>query len=496
MQTIISTNAPIFIVLSLLFGAYLLPVFNAKRLYICKCLFVLVESITLIGALYLANQVLSSGPFSYNLGGWTPPWGLEITIDPLSSLFLITIGIISLPIAIYTLPQIATEVGGGKRAIWFLTLFLLHTAGLCGIALSHDLFNLYVFIEVATISGVALVAANSKPIAIEAAFKYLIMATIGSGFILAGIAIIYMITGNLNIVYVNRELSSTWQDYPHAIWIALSFFLVGFGIKSALFPLHSWLPDAHSSAITPASALLSGLAVKGYIIGLIKVFFSAIGIFVFTSLGIAGLLRILGMVSIIVGSIFALAQKEIKRRLAFSTISQLGYIFLGLSLGTESGLTGALFYITSHALIKSTLFLAAGSMIQQTGHHAIADLAGIGRKMPLTMAAFTTASLAMIGLPLLSGFVGKWYLVAGSLASGDWLAMSVIVAGGLLAAAYLLPIIRAAYFEPIRCSKAKEVPYVQAIPLLVIGFAIIFFGCYPSFLLKLASHAATMLLAG
>ncbi len=494
MAAIISSNTPILIVLVLLFSAYLLPIFSKKRYKIVKWLTVVSESVLVIGGIYLAWKVLTTGQFNYILGGWEPPWGLELTIDPLSVFFIITVGLISLPIAIYSLPNMACQVHGERRAGWFFTLFLLHIAGLCGMAFSRDLFNLYVFIEVTTISAVALVAADNSAASIEAAFKYLIMATLGSGFILAGIGIMYIITGNLNMIYVHRELALVWTDYPHALWIACSFFLVGFGIKSAVFPLHSWLPDAHSAAVTPASALLSGLAVKGFIIGLIKVLYIAIGVDIFTALGISTLLRILGMISLIAGSIFALSQHQLKRRLAFSTIAQLGYVFLGLGIGNETAISGALFHIISHGLIKSVLFLAAGSIISQSGETEISQLAGIGKKMPYTMGAFTAASLAMIGIPLFSGFVGKWNMILGSLESANWLAAIVIIVGSLLAAGYLLPIVRTAYFETGNTANIEEVSRSQLIPVLVLAAFIIIFGCFPSYILELTRQAATMLL--
>ncbi len=494
MVAILSNNAAILIVLSLLFSAYLLPIFSRRRYEIVKVLAITALSVLLVGGIYLVQKVLTTGQFNYILGGWEPPWGLELTIDPLSTFFILAVGFISLPIALYALPNLSSELGGNQRGGWFLTLFILHIAALCGMAFSRDLFNLYVFIEVTTISAVALVAADNGARAIEAAFKYLVMATLGSGFIMAGIGIMYILTGNLNMVFAGHELAQVWSDYPHILWIACSFFLVGFGIKSAIFPLHSWLPDAHSSAITPASALLSGLAVKGFIIGLIKVLYIAIGINIFTSLGIASLLRLLGMISLLAGSVFALSQKQLKRRLAFSTVAQLGYIFLGLGIGTQAAISGALFHMISHGLIKSILFLTAGSIIKQSGNDEVANLAGIGKKMPFTMGAFTIGSLAMIGLPLFSGFIGKWNMVLGSLEANNWLAAIVIVAGSLLAAGYLLPIVRSAYFETGDENSVKDMNLSQLIPVLFLAALVIILGCFPSYILELTSQAANLLL--
>lgn len=495
MVALIKENTPVLIVLISLFSAYLLPVFMQYRRYgIVEFLAVAAQFVVLISGLFLAKEVLINGSFRYILAGWEAPWGLEITVDPLSTLFLVMIGFVNLLITLYALPTLAEEVGNKVRATWFLTLFLLLTAGLCGIALSHDLFNLFVFIEVATISGCALVGAKGDAESIEATFKYLILASLGSAFVLGGIGFLYNLTGNLNMLFVGKELATVWSNYPYALWIALSFFIVGFGVKAAVFPLHVWLPDAHSAAISPASAVLSALSVKGYALGLIKVFYIAVGPLILTNLNISSLLLLLGMASIIIGSIFALAQTELKRRLAFSTIAQVGYIFLGIGLNNESGLTGAFFHIFSHAMIKTTLFLVAGLIIAETGKHRIQDLAGLGKEMPLTMAAFTIASLGMAGIPVFSGFIGKWNLLLASIAAGNWLAILVILAGSILAAMYLFPIIKQAYFTTSDTPVERRKASIQLYPVLILAIGIVVVGIFPGPLLKLASQAASMLL--
>lgn len=495
MVALVKENAPILIVIASLFSAYLLPVFMQYRRYgIVGFLALATQFFVLFGGIFLATQVLAKGSFRYILAGWEAPWGLEITIDPLSTLFLIMIGLINLLILVYALPSLADELGNKVRATWFLTLFMLLTAALCGMALCHDLFNLYVFIEVATISGCAIVGAKGDARSTEATFKYLILATLGSCFVLGGIGFLYNLTGNLNMLFVNHELAQTWSNYQYALWVSLSFFIVGFGIKSAVFPLHVWLPDAHSSAITPASAVLSAISVKGYVLGLVKVFYIAVGPLIVASLNISDILLLLGMGSIIAGSIFAIAQTELKRRFAFSTIAQIGYIFLGLGLNNQAGLTGAFFHIFSHALIKTALFLIAGFILIKTGKSQIKDLTGIGKQMPLTMGAFTVVSLGMTGIPLFSGFIGKWNLLLGSLEAGNWLAILVLLAGSILAAIYLFPIIKQAYFTTNQdYAKLKE-NTIMIVPILILAGTILLLGIFPRPVLTLASQAASMLL--
>jgi multicomponent Na+:H+ antiporter subunit D len=277
--------------------------------------------------------------------------------------------------------------------------------------------------------------------------------------------------------------------------MAVSFVLVGFGVKSALFPLHVWLPDAHSTAPSPASAILSGLAVKGYLICLLKFLYGVFGPTLLQDLAIDRILTLAGAVAIIVGSVLALTQEELKRRLAYSTVAQVGYIFLGLALMNTKALTGALFYLASHAVIKATLFLAAGAMLAATGKKNLRELAGVGRKMPVTMGAFTVGSLGLIGLPLFSGFIGKWYLLLGSLEAGKLLPVAVIIAGSVLCAAYLFPVIRVAYFEAASENDWRDPGLPQKIALLLLAAAVVILGIIPGPLLQLAIGAAAELWA-
>mgnify|MGYP000923696951 FL=1 len=321
------------------------------------------------------------------------------------------------------------------------------------------------------------------------------LATIGSGFVLLAIGFLFVLTGNLNMNFIAQELAASWQNYPTALWVSLSFFMVGFGVKSALFPLHVWLPDAHSAAIAPSSAMLSSLAIKGYIIALLKVFYVAVGAEIITRLPITNILAVLGMLAIIAGALFALAQDELKRRLAFSTVSQVGYIFLGIGLGNIQCLTGSFMHILSHAITKALLFLAAGSIIKRTGKTRISEMAGVGFEMPVTLGVFAVGSLSMIGIPLFSGFVSKWQLLLGSLARGNYLSVIVLVGGSLLAAAYLLPVLRTAFFErPVQNPVVTEMAYVQLVAMLFLAVVILMVGVSPGVVLQLAKQAAMTLL--
>lgn len=491
----IKINLPVFVVIIPLFIAFILPTL-ASRLKLVETLVISVESLWLLAAGYLAAIVLLSNsvPIIYNMGGWEAPWGIELKIDSLAAFFTLLVAGVSLPVALFAKGNLVEEVGNSQRASRFYVLLLLLGASMVGMALTNDLFNVYVLVEVATLSCCALVSAKKDSPAADAAFKYLILATIGSTFVLAGIGFIYMITGYLNMGFAHNELLLVWQNRPHVIWIAMSFMIIGFGVKAALFPLHIWLPDAHSNAPTPASAILSGLAVKGYIICFMKIMYNVFGQNLMIQFNINKILVLAGMIAIIGGSIFALMQDELKRRLAYSTVAQVGYLFLGLGLINETGLKGTLFYMASHGVIKSSLFLAAGAMIAATGKKNISDLAGVGKKMPITMAIFTIGSLGLIGIPLFSGFVGKWYLLLGSLESGNILAAIVIILGSVLCAGYLLPIIRIAYFQPSPETDLKDPALPQKIALIILAIAVVILGILPGSILELAGRAATEIL--
>lgn len=495
MMSTIKTNLPVFVVIIPLFISFILPTFS-RRLRLVEGLVISVETLWLLAAGYLASLVLLQGgiPSIYNFGGWTAPWGIEIKADSLAAFFLLVVTGVSLPIALFAKGSLVKEVGAKGRATRFYVLLLLLGGALAGMALTNDMFNVFVLVEVATLSACALVSTGNHPRASEAAFKYLILATLGSSLVLGGIGYIYMLTGHLNMGFAHQGLMVIWQNSPHVIWIAMSFILVGFGVKSALFPLHIWLPDAHSNAPTPASAILSGLAVKGYIICFVKIIYTVFGQTLMRQFSMNRILVLAGMIAIIGASLFALTQDELKRRLAYSTVAQVGYLFLGLGFMNTRGMTGTLFYLASHAVIKTSLFLAAGAMITATGKKNITDLAGIGRRMPVTMAAFTVGSLGLIGLPLFSGFIGKWYLLLGGLEAGSILSAAVIILGSVLCAAYLLPVLRIAYFEPTSEEDVKDPGFSQKLALIILTIAIIVLGILPGPILELAGRAAAEIL--
>ncbi|NLA58724.1 MAG: monovalent cation/H+ antiporter subunit D family protein [Firmicutes bacterium] len=495
-MTAIRDNLPALVVVAPLCIGFVLPTI-VRRLRLVESLVIAITAIGLLGAVYLTSLIYPGGGTSiiYSVGGWPAPWGIELVAGSLGALVLLMVAIVVLPVALFSAGNLSHEVGGSNRAVWFYTLYLLLTGALAGMAVTNDLFNIFVLVEVATLSCCGMIAARNHSRAAEAALTYLILLSLGSALVLGGIGFVYIITGHLNMGYASQELSRVWQDYPRVVWLAISFLLVGFGVKSALFPLHVWLPGVHSYAPSPANAVLSGIAVKGYLICLMKILYNVFGGSLIQELAIDRIITVLAMLGIVAGSLFALTQDELKRRLAFSTVAQLGYVFLGMGLVNAKALTGSLFYILSHAVSKASLFLAAGAMITATGKERISELAGIGKKMPVTMAVFTIGSLSLVGIPLFAGFIGKWHLLLGSLEAGNWLGAAVIVSGSVLCGAYLFPVIRTAYFAPAATADGQDPGVPQKLAMILLAVAVIILGVVPGPFLELARRAAVELIA-
>jgi multicomponent Na+:H+ antiporter subunit D len=470
--------------------AFLTPILARWKRKACGPLVVTVTGVNFLFSLILLRHVFKEGSFSVYMSGFAPPWGIELFMNPLAALMASLITGFCFLIAVYSLGSLDREVPAEKVG-WYYTAYLLLMAGMVGMMVTYDIFNLYVLLEIVGLSACALVIAKGSKEATEASLKYLLLATIGSGFIMFAIGFLYTITGHLNIYYISVELAEVSSLFPAIIWTAMGFFLVGFGLKSALFPLHVWLPDAHSSAPFPSSALLSGLVVKVYIIALFKILYGVFGTKIMQESSISELIIGMAAVAIIGGSVFAFTQQDLKRRLAYSTVSQVGYIYLGLSLGTPWGIKAALLHVVVHAFMKSCLFLAAGNIYFQTGKRNVTLFSGLGHIMPVTMAAFSVASLSMVGIPVFAGFITKYGLALGSVERGSSGFIALIVLSGLLNAMYYFPIIWQAFFTGRQGEKVSldQVPPVLLAPVVILALGILYLGIFPAGILALFERA-------
>lgn len=433
---------------------------------------------------------------SYPIGNWQVPWGIEFRVDVLNAFILLVIAMISAVVTFYARLSVAQAIPP-ERLPFFYSAWLLFISGLLGVTMSGDVFNVYVLIEISALASYTLVAMgryqNRK--ALQGSINYLVLGTIGAGFFLIGVGYLYSVTGTLNMADLSMRLEPLHGN--RTVITAFGFLLIGLSIKMALFPLHGWLPDAHGYAPPIVSALLSGVAIKVGAYVMFRLAFTVLGVeFTFVKLPTGPVIWLLATLAILVGSYTAIQQTSLKRLLAYSSVAQIGYIALGFSLANENGLTGALVHIFNHALMKSGLFLVAGIIAYRLGESEIEALAGLGRKMPFTMAALTVGGLGLIGVPLTAGFVSKWYLVSGAIDRGLFPLAFVVLLGSMLAVIYTWKVVEIVYFRPASDSAAKvtEAPWSLVFPVWILVGASLYFGIDASLSVGLAQQAARFLL--
>ncbi|MFC2040357.1 monovalent cation/H+ antiporter subunit D family protein [Chloroflexota bacterium] len=492
------TAIPVLIPTIMLLSAFLATFSGLWRPKLAYIVSISGTLITLIIASVGLWQVVTSGPISYHLGGWLPPWGIEYVLDNLSAFMCVVILFITLMVLIY--PPSTGLYQTPRKGIPLYGLVMLLITGLTGVVVTGDVFNLFVFLEIYSICSYALITLGGNR-AVIASFRYLILGTIAGGFYLLGVGFLYFTTGTLNMADMAGILAATPAN--PAIIAGMALVICALCIKMALFPLHVWLPDAHSYAPPVVAAILASVQVEVAAYALIRLVLSVFSLeYISTALPITDIIAWCAAVGIIVGSVMAITQRDLKRMLAYSTVGQIGYIGLGIGLANPLGLIGALLHILNHAFMKCCLFLVAGGIRKQTGLREIPWFTGIGRRMPLMMAAFSVAALAMIGIPPTAGFFSKWYLVLGSIASGNWTFVAVLLASSLLTAVYFFRIIEKVYTNPTKNANLNQNasepgPRILA-PILVLAFGIIVLGVFNAFIVTkvLAPLADTIFIMG
>jgi len=445
--------------------------------------------VTFLSVVALYPEIMAGNIIEYQMFELLPNLGISFRVDILSFSLAVLSSFIWMLVTVYSLDYMRKEHGGNR---YYPALII--TLGSCmGIFMAGDLFTLFVFFEIMSLMSYALVVHEETVSALKAGYKYLIMTIIGGLALFFGIIITFEVAGTVSL-----SGPALFREPTTLGLFAFISFLVGFGMKAGMFPLHVWLPDAHPVAPSPASALLSGIMLKTGAYGLLRVIFHSFGIGLMRESGWMNILLVIAVITIFLGSTVAITQEDLKRRLAYSSIGQMGYILMGMAILTERALIGDIFHIFSHALMKSTLFLAAGSVILKTGKRNIRSLGGIGRQMPFTMGAFTVAALAMIGIPPLSGFLSKWTLALGAMDAGLPFYAIVLMTSSLLTALYYLPVIIVAFFgtehDPVTVSEA---PFKMLIPIAILAVSSLLFGLLPTNLpFDLSSIAAKYLLRG
>ena len=487
----LSPHLPVILVVLPLIAAPICVIFRSASL---AWLIALIASWLSFGiSIFLLEQVISNGPISYFLGNWPAPWGIEYKVDVLSAFVMLIVTSIGAIVMVFAPKSVQIEIPS-DRTYLFYTMYLLTFAGLLGITITADAFNLFVFLEISSLSSYVLISLGAQRNALTAALRYLILGTVGATFYIIGVGLMYQMTGTLNI----SDLAERMPDVASTktILIAVGFITIGIGLKLGLFPLHVWLPNAYAYAPSVVTAFLAATATKVAVYALLRVYFSIFGINLFSALPIAEVLLILGLIAIISMSTVAIYQNNAKRLLAYSSVAQVGYMVIGISMLTITGLTATILHLFNHALIKGALFLALAAVFYRIKSVKVEDMAGLGKAMPYTMAAFVAAGFSLIGVPSTVGFISKWYLILGALEKDWWLVAILIILSSLLAVIYFWKVIEYAYFKN-RTDGATEiidVPLSMLIPIWVMVGSNFYFGLNTNFTISAAMKAATSLI--
>lgn len=448
-----------------------------------------------ICSLMLLEQLTSVSVISYSLGGWEPPWGIEYRVDLLTVFLLLLLTGISTLVLIFARYSVDQEISKNRVVPFYATLLLAIT-GLNGICISGDVFNVFVFLEISSIASYTLISMGRDRRALNAAFKYLVMGTIGATFILIGIGFLYMKTGTLNMQDLASRLPELYDS--RTIRAGFAFLTVGIGLKLALFPLHLWLPNAYAYAPSVVSALLAATATKVAVYMLLRFLFSVFSIdFSLQAMPLNMLLILLGSAAVVSASIVAIFQVNIKRLLAYSSVAQLGYIALAIGLANQTGITAAMLHLFNHALMKGALFLALGAMIYKVGSAELQASRGMIRQMPLTALAIIIGGLSLIGVPGTAGFISKWFMIQAALEKGWWPLAILILLGSLLAVIYVWKIVESLFFSATQKTVGvQEAPLTMLVPVWILVIANLYFGIFTELTVDLANTASSLLISG
>jgi len=453
----------------------------------------------LAAAIMLWLRVGEVGVISYHIGSWAPPWGIEYRVDRLASFVLVLVAGMAAVVLPWSRAVVEREIPRDRHYLYY-AMFGLCVAGLLGIVITGDAFNIFVFLEISSLSTYVLIALGRDRRALAAAYRYLIMGTIGATFIVIGIGFLYLTTGTLNLVDMAQRLRGVENSRP--VLAALAFLTVGISLKLALFPLHQWLPNAYTHAPSAVTAFLAATATKVSVYVLIRFYFSVFGeSLVFERLPLPQIMLGLSLLAMFVASFIAILQDNLKRLFAYSSVGQIGYITLGLSFDSVHGLAASIMHLFNHGITKGAIFLLIGGMVAAGARKGggvpaptFDRLAGLSGRMPLTSFGIVVGGLSLIGVPGTAGFVSKWYLIIAAMEQGQWWLVGAILLSSLLAVVYVWRFVEAAYFRPAPAEAASmardEAPLAQLLPAWLLVGAVIWFGLDTSFTAGSALEAA------
>lgn len=460
--------------------------------------FVATASTALI-AWRLLGAVDVGGPVRYAVGGWSAPAGIELYVDFLNATVLTLVAGISTVAIVYARRSIERTIETGKRYL-FWAAWLLCLTGLLGITITGDAFNVFVFLEISSLSTYMLVSFGTDRRALTASFRYVILGSVGASFILIGIGFLYAATGTLNMVDLAHRLPAA--EGERTVLVAFSFLTIGLMTKAAIFPLHAWLPNAYQHAPIAATVFLAGTATKVSLYVLVRFFDSIFGVdYSFGQLFLNAILLPAAVAGFVIMSVVAVFQTDLRRMLAFSSVAQIGYIVAGISLATESGIAAGLVHMVNHGIVKSALFMATGCILYRLGHVHAPSFDDLFRRMPFSCTAFALAGAGLIGIPLTAGFVSKFALVGAVLERGLWPVAALIVLSSLLAVVYIGRVVEIMLFRRTRAPDSHsegraEAPASMLLATWFMVAAMFYVGLNGDRTLELAQRAAHDVVTG
>ena len=484
-------HLPVLMFLIPFVAAISMPVLGLKHRSLCRPIALVAVSGMSVMSLAVYVAVLVGGEIRYAFSGWVPPIGIEWVADGLSGIMMVTLSLLSLVALIYAGP--ITPKGLGARVVPYYTLILLLVSSLSGIVMAADLFNLFVFLECAALCSYALIGSAGGP-ALLSAFRYLILGTLGASLYLLGVGYFYAATGTLNMADLGEQLPGLLKS--KAVISGLLFIYIGLAIKMALVPLHGWLPDAYTHAPEAISPLLAAIVTKVSLYAFVRITFWVIGTGGVTDhLPILTLIGWIGAAATIVGAFLALSQDDAKRMFAYSGISHIGLIVMGISMGNETGFVGGIFYLINDAVMQAVLFFVAGAAIYRYGARDLADYFQLRGQMPWTVGALIVAALSMIGIPPTGGFFGKWYILLGALEAENYVAVGAIVGVTLLTMAYFIKVIEKIFHHSPQVPDRPDVetPLAMRFSMGALSLTIIGLGLMSDRIIRMLSDSAVPL---
>ncbi|MBT8375002.1 MAG: monovalent cation/H+ antiporter subunit D family protein [Deltaproteobacteria bacterium] len=472
---------PVLIIIIPLLSALITPLLGWWRENLCYPWVIFSLVLCMLCTIFVMGRVIDAGVIHYYLGSWLPPMGIEYVIDHLNALMLVIISVTALVAAVYSKKSIIQEIEGS--IVYFYTVFLLQVTGFLGIVITGDLFNLYVFLEITSLTGYALIATGEDG-APFATFRYIIMGTIGACFYLLGVGYLYIITGSLNIADLAQLLPQLYGS--KVIMVAFAFFFVGIAIKMALFPLHIWLPDAYTKAPSAASALIAPLMTKISVYVMLRILFTVFKPSLsIEMLPVTDIMIWLGIAAIVAGAIMALAQTDFKRMFCYIVVAEIGYMVGGIGIANTVAIKGVILHILNDAIMTLGMFTVAGMVYYQTKAHNLTDFKDLFKKMPYTMAAFVVIALSIIGVPPTCGFFSKWYLIQGAVIASCWAFVAALLLSSLINIILFFRIFEIGYGFSENHGHGhgtevliSEAPMSMLIPTIITALGVIFIGIY------------------